>query len=58
MRGSGTAQLSRWYYNSATRTCDAFTYGGLGGGQNMFLSKEDCESVGCPSAFEAFGVYS
>jgi hypothetical protein len=53
-RGQGVANLQRWFYNIMTRTCDLFTYGGVLGGQNMFLSRADCEAVGCPREFVAF----
>lgn len=33
----------RFYYNSADGTCQLFTYGGCGGNENNFLTREECE---------------
>ena len=32
----------RWSYNEQWETCTPFIYGGCGGTDNLFLSKEDC----------------
>ncbi|EJD73833.1 kunitz/Bovine pancreatic trypsin inhibitor domain-containing protein [Loa loa] len=45
--GRGQAKLTRYYFNSRTRTCEKFIYSGKGGNQNNFLSKMDCEET-CP----------
>ncbi|MCP9260627.1 Kunitz/Bovine pancreatic trypsin inhibitor domain protein [Dirofilaria immitis] len=47
LEGKGQAKLTRYYFNSRTRTCNEFTYSGKGGNQNNFLSKIDCEET-CP----------
>uniref|UniRef100_A0A158R5Y4 Kunitz/Bovine pancreatic trypsin inhibitor domain protein n=1 Tax=Syphacia muris TaxID=451379 RepID=A0A158R5Y4_9BILA len=47
MIGIGSANLLRWYYDSVTDSCVAFNYSGLGGNENNFLSKLDCQ-VACP----------
>ncbi|KRX48722.1 Papilin [Trichinella murrelli] len=45
--GTGSSSLQRWYYNADSRTCISFTYNGMGGNQNNFLSKANCEEI-CP----------
>ncbi|VDM20671.1 unnamed protein product [Wuchereria bancrofti] len=47
LEGRGQAKLTRYYFNSITRTCEKFIYSGKGGNQNNFLSKMDCEET-CP----------
>ncbi|MCP9264684.1 hypothetical protein DINM_022825 [Dirofilaria immitis] len=42
-RGTGSASLQRWYYNSQKGICEIFMYSGLYGNANNFLSKENCE---------------
>nr|CDJ92837.1 Proteinase inhibitor I2 domain containing protein [Haemonchus contortus] len=42
-RGVGMAQLQRWYWNGQSQTCVQFSYCGMKGTQNNFLSKQDCE---------------
>ncbi|VDM62585.1 unnamed protein product [Angiostrongylus costaricensis] len=41
--GIGSAQLQRWYWNAQSQMCLPFSYCGLKGTQNNFLSKQDCE---------------
>ena len=36
--GEGFAQLERFYYDSASKTCKSFFYKGLKGNQNNFLN--------------------
>jgi hypothetical protein len=33
----------RWYFNSATRRCEAFDYAGIKGNENNFVTKRHCE---------------
>ncbi|CAJ0957152.1 unnamed protein product, partial [Mesorhabditis belari] len=42
-RGTGGAQLQRWYWNVNQQCCLPFSYCGLKGTQNNFLSRTDCE---------------
>uniref|UniRef100_A0A1I7XLK6 Kunitz/Bovine pancreatic trypsin inhibitor domain protein n=1 Tax=Heterorhabditis bacteriophora TaxID=37862 RepID=A0A1I7XLK6_HETBA len=42
-RGQGTSQLSRWYWNVQSQCCLPFSYCGMRGTQNNFLTKSDCE---------------
>lgn len=42
--GTGTAQLTRYYYNSAIRQCASFIYSGLGGNENNFRSPAECQA--------------
>ncbi|XP_072145612.1 carboxypeptidase inhibitor SmCI-like [Dermacentor andersoni] len=37
------AALPRWFYNTSSKTCMRFTYGGCGGNQNNFYSKSECD---------------
>ncbi|CAN5950146.1 unnamed protein product [Sphagnum jensenii] len=46
-RGSGTAVLNRWYYNTDTKTCLSYTYTGRNGNQNNFISLAECR-LRCP----------
>ncbi|CAL8363228.1 unnamed protein product [Merluccius merluccius] len=53
------AALPRWFYNSKTRTCETFIYGGCRGNQNNYASQEAC-MVACtvtvlPSSRKAEG---
>lgn len=45
--GSGPASLPRWYFNTAARQCQQFTYTGIAGNQNNFLTQRDCQQT-CP----------
>lgn len=45
--GNGTGAIQRFYYNRLAEQCLPFTYSGLGGNENNFLSRADCERV-CP----------
>lgn len=33
----------RWFYNIATKKCEQFIYGGCGGNENRFDTKDECE---------------
>lgn len=45
--GTGSENVSRWFYDVRTYKCLPFTYTGVGGNQNNFVSKEDCLKA-CP----------
>uniref|UniRef100_A0A915PLT9 BPTI/Kunitz inhibitor domain-containing protein n=1 Tax=Setaria digitata TaxID=48799 RepID=A0A915PLT9_9BILA len=47
LSGTGGAHLVRWYYDIAKDRCLKFYYSGLGGNENNFLSKTECEKT-CP----------
>uniref|UniRef100_A0A3B3US00 BPTI/Kunitz inhibitor domain-containing protein n=1 Tax=Poecilia latipinna TaxID=48699 RepID=A0A3B3US00_9TELE len=34
-----------WYFHGQSGECRPFVYGGCGGNQNRFTSKQDCESL-------------
>lgn len=34
-----------YFYNSYSKTCEQFSYGGCYGNDNRFLSKDECEST-------------
>ncbi|XP_053099829.1 isoinhibitor K-like isoform X1 [Hemicordylus capensis] len=34
-----------YYYDSTTKTCEMFHYGGCGGNDNRFLTKQECLRV-------------
>uniref|UniRef100_A0A1I7V371 Kunitz/Bovine pancreatic trypsin inhibitor domain protein n=1 Tax=Caenorhabditis tropicalis TaxID=1561998 RepID=A0A1I7V371_9PELO len=42
-RGSGNQFMDRFYYNQQTGSCQQFTYSGLHGNQNNFLTQQTCE---------------
>nr|QZU27214.1 doenitin [Haemaphysalis doenitzi] len=41
--GHCLASHERWFFNTASGECEAFTYGGCGGNDNNYESKEECE---------------
>jgi len=43
--GMCRAAFSRFYYNSATKNCEAFMYGGCDGNGNNFATKVKCEEA-------------
>ncbi|XP_070793705.1 WAP, Kazal, immunoglobulin, Kunitz and NTR domain-containing protein 2 [Pituophis catenifer annectens] len=47
LQGHCKAYEPRWAYNSLTKQCQSFIYGGCGGNENNFESREACEES-CP----------
>ncbi|NXE65971.1 WFKN2 protein, partial [Calcarius ornatus] len=47
LQGHCKAYEPRWAYNSLTKQCQSFIYGGCGGNENNFESREACEEM-CP----------
>ena len=45
--GPCDAAFQRWFYNFETSSCEQFTWGGCGGNDNNFESKDECEAI-CP----------
>ncbi|VDN00530.1 unnamed protein product, partial [Onchocerca ochengi] len=41
--GYGSEAIPRWFYDTSRKKCMKFTYSGIGGNENNFLSKENCE---------------
>ncbi|XP_042319020.1 WAP four-disulfide core domain protein 3 [Sceloporus undulatus] len=41
--GPCTAAFPRWFFNWASRKCEAFTYGGCGGNENNFKTLKECQ---------------
>ncbi len=42
--GRCRALVERWFHNKETNSCELFVWGGCGGNDNNFSSKEKCES--------------
>jgi Kunitz/Bovine pancreatic trypsin inhibitor domain/Trypsin Inhibitor like cysteine rich domain len=47
--GPCKARMPRWAYDKVSKKCIQFNYGGCGGNDNRYTSKEDCEQA-CPCA--------
>uniref|UniRef100_F6QAT0 Collagen alpha-3(VI) chain n=1 Tax=Equus caballus TaxID=9796 RepID=F6QAT0_HORSE len=47
--------MLKWYYDSETKSCARFWYGGCGGNENRFNSQKECEKV-CASVLVNPGV--
>ncbi|ODM94251.1 Kunitz-type serine protease inhibitor APEKTx1 [Orchesella cincta] len=45
VKGYCYAIFKMFYYNSANKQCEEFEYGGCGGNQNRFDTKEQCEKT-------------
>ncbi|VDD94598.1 unnamed protein product [Enterobius vermicularis] len=45
--GYGGDALPRWYFDTRINKCAKFEYGGMGGNENNFISKQTCDEV-CP----------
>nr|CAD2159508.1 unnamed protein product [Meloidogyne enterolobii] len=43
--GTGSSTLQRWYFYAPAGQCQTFTYRGLQGNENNFLSRMDCEQI-------------
>ena len=41
--GPCDAVVPMWYFNSQTHTCEKFNWGGCGGNDNKFATKDECE---------------
>ncbi|XP_004547981.2 tissue factor pathway inhibitor 2 [Maylandia zebra] len=44
-KGKCSATIPRYYYNTATKTCEEFVYSGCGGSNNNFVSRQACMDV-------------
>ncbi|ODM94254.1 Kunitz-type serine protease inhibitor kalicludine-1 [Orchesella cincta] len=44
-RGTCRAMHARFYYNSETKKCEKFNYGGCKKNQNNFKTMEECEKA-------------
>lgn len=42
-RGNCTQYVPKWHYNWEKKACSLFKYGGCGGNQNRFDTREECE---------------
>lgn len=43
--GKCDAKFTRWYFNRHSKQCSWFHYGGCGGNENRFRTKEECEQT-------------
>ena len=43
-RGICNGNIKRYFYNSVTKICELFRYGGCFGNQNNFFTLHDCTS--------------
>ncbi len=48
--GQCRAHLSRYYFNSSTKVCEKFYYGGCSGNSNNFFTKLACENKCLPKS--------
>lgn len=48
--------ILKWYYDSDTKSCARFWYGGCGGNENRFNSQKDCEKICAPGKSLHLGV--
>ena len=55
-RGICKGRFKRYYYNSATKTCELFQYGGCFGNENNFHSLHDCEKA-CSGKYISLLIY-
>lgn len=46
----GNANLQRWYFDVDSKQCLPFTYHGMTGNQNNFVSEQQCQLT-CPGTF-------
>ena len=52
------ALIPSWYFDSVTRTCKAFDYGGCGGNANRFETQEACINRCRPASVDGLGKYT
>ncbi|KAK7109944.1 hypothetical protein V1264_013897 [Littorina saxatilis] len=45
LTGLCLAYFPRWFYNTDTKMCENFIYGGCGGNSNNFLSEDECNKA-------------
>uniref|UniRef100_A0A8C4SMM6 BPTI/Kunitz inhibitor domain-containing protein n=1 Tax=Erpetoichthys calabaricus TaxID=27687 RepID=A0A8C4SMM6_ERPCA len=43
--GMCLARMLKWYFDSKTKTCDTFIYGGCKGNGNNFETKKQCQDL-------------
>lgn len=45
--GPCEAAMTRWFFNSQTKQCEVFLYGGCEGNDNNFMSEDECKESCC-----------
>ncbi len=54
--GPCRAIIPRWAYNPDTERCESFRYGGCGGNENNFETRDECAAT-CAAERKSFVVY-
>jgi len=49
--GPCSSYVHQWYFDSENQTCKQFVYGGCGGNENRFQTREDCHRKCSPTGW-------
>ena len=56
MAGKCNAYMPMYYYDSISKQCKEFIYGGCGGNGNRFPAREEC-LLTCPGIYQITHIY-